>query len=118
MVRLSALVLAFWCGLAAGGARAETRLVMFGTADCGGCRVFYLESLQDYWTSEESTAMPLSIVDAAALGTAGNALRAPLSTYPTFVLMRDGREIGRIDGYPGREVFFATMADWRRQLGD
>lgn len=114
MARLSVL---FACGLwASASAHAETRLVMFGKSDCSACREFFRESLKDYWVSPDSLVMPLSIVDTDALGTAGHALKAPLIAFPTFVLMRDGREIGRLVGYPGRDGFIASIAAWRQQI--
>lgn len=35
---------------------------------------------------------------------------APVRFTPTFVLLVDGAEVGRIEGYPGDEFFWATIA--------
>ena len=34
---------------------------------------------------------------------------APIRYTPTFVLARDGREVGRIEGYPGDSFFWALL---------
>lgn len=94
----------------ASAAGAEMRLFMFEIADCAACDRFHTETLQDYWGSEASRTLPLTIVDLNALGTAAQPLRYPVDTVPTFVVMQDGREIARLAGYPGREAFEASIA--------
>ena len=89
---------------------AEMRLYLFEIADCAACEQFHSEALRDYWTSETSTTLPLTIVDLNALGTAGQPLRSPIRTVPTFVVMRDGIEIARLTGYPGKAAFEAGIA--------
>jgi hypothetical protein len=91
-------------------AHAEMRLYMFEIARCMACAQFHAETLPSYWSSEASRQLPLTIVDLNALGTAGQVLRAPISVVPTFVVMRDGTEIARITGYPGRQAFEASIA--------
>ena len=91
-------------------AKAEMRLYLFELADCTPCGQFHAEALQDYWNSETSRALPLTIVDLNALGTAAQPLRYPIDTVPTFVVMRDGREVARLTGYPGKAAFEASIA--------
>jgi hypothetical protein len=90
-------------------ARAEMRLYMFETADCAACALFHAEALEAYWSSEASRQLPLTIVDLNALGTAGQPLRAPISVVPTFVVMREGTEIARLAGFPGKAAFEAAI---------
>jgi hypothetical protein len=91
-------------------ASAEMRLYLFQIANCAACEQFHAEALHDYWTSDASTQLPLTIVDLNALGTAGQPLRAPIRIVPTFVVMRDGIEIARLTGYPGKAAFDAGIA--------
>ena len=86
------------------------RLYMFEIADCAACDRFHAETLQDYWSSEASHTLPLTIVDLNALGTAAQPLRYPIDVVPTFVVMRDGREVARLSGYPGKQAFEAGIA--------
>ena len=64
-----------------------------------------------YWRAAESQKLPMRVIDIEALGTAGHALKKPIDATPTFVFMRNGAEIYRIEGYPGRQNFFAVV-DW------
>lgn len=89
---------------------AGMRLYVFEIEACGACAQFHAEALKDYWSSERSLTLPLTIVDLNALGTAGQPLRAPIRTVPTFVVMRDGVEIARLTGYPGKTAFEASLA--------
>ena len=36
-------------------------------------------------------------------------LRLPVHFTPTFVLIDDGREVGRIEGYPGEDFFWGLV---------
>lgn len=91
-------------------ARADMRLFVFEIEGCTACTQFHTEALQDYWTSETSRSLPLTIVDLNALGTAGQPLRSPIRTVPTFIVMRDGIEIARLTGYPGKQAFETGIA--------
>ena len=42
-------------------------------------------------------------------------LREPVRYTPTFVLMRDGREVGRITGYPGEAHFWGLLGELVRR---
>lgn len=86
------------------------RLVVYEIDGCAACEQFHTEALQDYWSSATSSTLPLTIVDLNALGTAGQALRSPIRTVPTFIVMRDGIEIARLTGYPGKQAFEAGIA--------
>jgi len=41
----------------------------------------------------------------------------PVHYTPTFILVRDGREIGRIEGYPGADFFWGLLAMLFRRAG-
>lgn len=95
----------------------SARLVAFISSDCADCRRFSSEVLRDYWTSPTALELPISVIDVPALGTGGNPLRGPLRALPTFVLMQDGREAARIEGYPGRERLLALVEDMAEAAG-
>jgi hypothetical protein len=48
-------------------------------------------------------------VDVAARGGPAVALKSPVRFTPTFVLVQDGRELGRIEGYPGEDFFWGLL---------
>lgn len=105
-----ALVAGLCVAASPASAEAEMRLFVFEIEGCTACTQFHTEALQDYWTSETSRSLPLTIVDLNALGTAGQPLRAPIRTVPTFIVMRDGIEIARLTGYPGKQALEAGIA--------
>ena len=43
---------------------------------------------------------------------------APLRVTPTFVLVEDGQEIARIEGYPGADFFWPLLGDMLEKLPD
>jgi len=52
---------------------------------------------------------PLRMVEMAAGGETGVRTEGPVRYSPTFVLAQDGREIGRIEGYPGEAFFWGLL---------
>lgn len=102
-------------GATAGEMRGASRLVAFVSSDCAACRRFSSEALSDYWSSATALELPITVIDVPSLGTGGNPLSAPLRALPTFVVMRDGRELARIEGYPGRDRLLGILADLARR---
>ena len=76
----------------------------------------------EYPSNPEGRAAALRVVDVHALPKGLTLARRPVYT-PTFVLVRDGQEIGRIEGYPGEDFFWPLRdrllrqddADWATQ---
>jgi hypothetical protein len=48
-------------------------------------------------------------IDLDRVHEAAFALRSPVRFTPTFVLVDEGREIGRIEGYPGEDFFWGLL---------
>lgn len=89
------------------GAAAE--LVMFESDLCEWCEMWHAEIGVVYHKTEEGRAAPLRRVDIHDPRPADlRAARAVVFT-PTFVLMSDGAEIGRIVGYPGEDHFWGLL---------
>ncbi len=95
--------------LAALPAAAGQVLLMFERDGCPYCRQWNAEIAPIYPKSEEGAAAPLTRLDIHAALPEGIVIdRAPQFT-PTFVLIRDGREVGRIEGYPGQDFFWGLL---------
>lgn len=84
-------------------------LVMFEERGCPWCARFDLEIGPIYARTEEARRAPLRRVDLDAGIPAELAHLAPVRFTPTFVLLEDGREIGRIQGYPGEMHFWGLL---------
>lgn len=83
-------------------------LVMFNRAGCPWCAAWEREIAPIYPRTDVSRRLPLRRVD-VALQAREPALRHPVRFTPTFVVIDAGREIGRIEGYPGEDFFWARL---------
>jgi len=92
---------------AAGVSAAE--LVMYRTAGCPWCAKWDAEIAPIYPSTEAGRRAPLRKVDHDREKVPEIALVRPVRYSPTFVLVEDGREIGRIEGYPGEDFFWGLL---------
>lgn len=90
------------------------QLIVFEDDGCIYCRLFRRDVLPRYQTSRRAKSLPIHFVSVRQSEGLRRRLNAPLSVVPTFVVMRNGREIGRIDGYTGPGPFFRLI---RRIVG-
>ncbi|MCW5772676.1 MAG: thioredoxin family protein [Rhodospirillaceae bacterium] len=79
---------------------------MFAAAGCPYCARWDREIGPIYAKTDEGKRAPLRRIDIAAPRPADLAAVGPIVYTPTFVLMDRGREIGRIVGYAGEEMFW------------
>lgn len=96
--------------LAPGAAVAETRLMMVEQPGCSYCAAWHAEVGPEYPMTAEGLAAPLLPQDLRADLPEGVTLVSRPVFTPTFVLLRDGVEMGRIEGYPGEDFFWPLLA--------
>jgi hypothetical protein len=89
-------------------ARADTYLLMAEEAGCFWCARWNAEIAPIYAKTPEGKRAPLRRYDLRG--------DAPDVTFdkrvrftPTFILIEDGIEVGRIEGYPGEDFFWGLM---------
>ncbi len=88
-------------------------LVMIEEHGCGYCQRWLEEVGPGYAASDEGRRAPLIRIDRFSK----QAEQFPRVVYsPTFVLLREGQERGRILGYPGPDFFWSLLADLLRKL--
>lgn len=88
-----------------------TQLVMMEEDGCPWCERWMQEIGDFYHMSAEGRIAPLRKVDVHdALPQDLNFLK-PAYFTPTFILVSGGREIGRIQGYPGEDFFWPMLAE-------
>jgi len=109
VLRLLLLVLGLAGAVAPAAVAAD--LVMFEAAGCPHCARWNREIAPIYPKTNEGKRAPLRRVDIAASRPADLASVTDIVYTPTFVLMEGGREIGRIVGYGGDEIFWSLLAD-------
>ncbi|MFN4203035.1 MAG: thioredoxin family protein [Tabrizicola sp.] len=106
------LLLSLWLVILSGAdalAR-DVRLLMFEQPGCIYCARWNEEVAPEYPLTEEGKAAPLRRLQLRDPLPDGLSLVSPLVFTPTFVLVADGIEIGRIEGYPGEDFFWPMLA--------
>ena len=104
---LRRLVAAALLTLAASGVSAA-ELMMVERAGCVWCERWERDVGPAYMKSEEGRRAPLSRHSLDG-GQPPLALKEPVRFTPTFILLEDGREIGRITGYLDNAMFWGLL---------
>jgi hypothetical protein len=99
---------AMFMALSVANARAA-ELVMFEQAGCVWCEAFNREIAPVYGKTDEGRRAPLRRVDIAGPVPAELAFIDIEKLTPLFVMVDNGREIGRIRGYPGEDNFWGLL---------
>ena len=91
-------------------------LVMFEQKGCVWCQKFDREIAPAYDKTSEGKRAPLRRLDIAQPAPSDLAFIKRERFTPVFVLVEDGREIGRIRGYPGDVFFWGLLANLIERL--
>lgn len=84
-------------------------LVLVEQAGCHWCAQWNKEISHIYPKTDEGKQAPLRRVDLRDLPTELTFKSRPVFT-PTFVLVENGKELGRIEGYAGDEFFWFLLS--------
>jgi len=93
--------------LLAGSAMAA-ELVMIEQTGCSWCARWNQEIAPAYPNTSEGRFAPLRRVDLRAMPD-DLAISRRVSFTPTFLIVEDGREIARLEGYPGEDFFWPVL---------
>ena len=86
------------------------QLVMFEEQGCPWCAAFRREVLPIYGNTEEAKIAPIRRVDVMEARPDDLKHIRGIIYSPTFVLLDDdGKEVGRIEGYPGFDTFWERL---------
>ncbi len=94
--------------LAAIPAQAESYLFMAEEAGCYWCAQWHAEIGPVYPKTDEGQVAPLVRYNLRSDDPDIDLARRVTYT-PTFVLVTDGKEVGRIEGYPGEDFFWGLL---------
>lgn len=111
-IRKSVLVATLIAAVLSAAASAPARaaeLVMFEQAGCPWCAAFDQEIAPAYPKTAEGQRAPLRRIDIAASLPPDLRFIEVERLTPLFVLVEDGKEIGRIRGYPGEDHFWGLL---------
>ncbi len=85
-------------------------LVMFDRKGCPWCAKWHAEiGVKAYNAGPEGQVAPLRVQDVASPRPKDLEGIGGIVGTPTFVLVENGREIDRLVGYPGKQVFFGRV---------
>lgn len=96
--------------------RAETELLMVEQAHCEWCEAWHAEIGGIYPLTEEGHRAPLRRQDLFGSWPADVVTEGRVHFTPTFILLVDGRETGRIEGYPGEHFFWPMLDQMLKRL--
>ena len=103
---VAALCLSLLAGPAAGGA---AELVMFESDSCEWCEMWHEKIGVVYAKTTEAKIAPLRRINIED-PMPGDLVHVRAIHYtPTFVVMKDGEEVGRILGYSGEDFFWGLL---------
>ncbi|MGE3248241.1 MAG: thioredoxin fold domain-containing protein [Beijerinckiaceae bacterium] len=99
-----------------GGNLFAAELLMFERSGCPYCVRWDAEVAPGYRASAEAKIAPLRRVDITRGQPKDVALSAPVRFTPTFVLVDNGKELGRITGYFDNATFWGVLGKLMAEL--
>jgi thioredoxin-related protein len=98
------------------GIAAASELVMFERDGCVWCARWNREIAPSYDKTDEARLLPLRRINMDRDKNPGFMLASPVRFTPTFVIVDEGREIGRITGYMNDESFWGLLGKLAARL--
>lgn len=84
-------------------------IVVMEAPGCIYCSLFRRDVLPSYEASKRARSVPVRFLDVNDLEKSNLDLDGPVDIVPTFVVLKDRREMGRVPGYVGPENFFHAL---------
>jgi len=110
-------VLALWISAMATPVVAA-ELVMIDRQGCAYCIAWKKEVGTAYPNTDLGAFAPLRIVDIREGAPNDVSFSRPAMFTPTFILIEQGVEIGRIEGYPGEDFFWGLLEKMLKEKTD
>lgn len=98
-----------FCVASAATLTAETNLIMVEEQGCMWCARWNDDISAIYPKTPEGQAAPLQRIDIHDSRPVGITFARSLHFTPTFVLVVDGVEAARLEGYPGEDFFWGLL---------
>ena len=110
LIKAFALALTFAASLQP--AAADSRLIMVTSDYCPSCQAWELDVGKVYDKSPYATTLPLTRVEIGSKMPGGATLQKPVVGTPTFLIIHEGQEIGRQNGYIDAEMFWWWLSEY------
>ena len=91
----------------------DFHLIMFTSEDCPACQAWEREIGSVYKKSDYQVDFPLTRVNFSAGAPRWLVINEPLRGTPTFVIIENGQEIGRIKGFTDPEMFWWQLSSFK-----
>ncbi|MBY6091539.1 thioredoxin family protein [Maritimibacter alkaliphilus] len=91
------------------GAAAALELIMVERPGCDYCAAWDRTIAPIYPKTAAGESAPLVRMDISEQPPEGVTFTRPVVFTPTFVLVDEGAELGRIEGYPGEDFFWGLL---------
>jgi thioredoxin-related protein len=91
------------------GQALAVELIMVEQKGCSHCQAWHKAIGPIYPKTPEGAFAPLSVVNISEGAPEGVQFARKVVFTPTFVLVDEGAEIGRIEGYPGEDFFWGLL---------
>ncbi|MEY8882428.1 hypothetical protein [Donghicola sp. XS_ASV15] len=88
---------------------AAAELVMVEQVGCAYCELWHKQVGHIYPVAAVSDAAPLRTVQLSEIKDAGFEITRPVVFTPTFLLVDDGQELARLEGYAGEDFFWPLV---------
>ena len=112
---LAALALAGFLAVAGTSARAESLLIMAEETGCLWCAMWDREIAPIYPKTTEGKVAPLKRFDIHGDEPDGIIFLSRITYTPTFILVNKGKEVARIEGYPGEDFFWGLLGQMLKE---
>lgn len=97
---------------------AAAELVMIDREGCGYCIAWKKQIGPAYPNTDLGQFAPLRIVNIREGTPEGMTFARPVLFTPTFILVDEGQELGRIEGYPGEDFFWGLLEKMLKETTD
>ena len=93
-------------------AAADSRLIMVTSDHCSYCQAWELDVGAVYDKSPYARTLPLTRVDIGSKKLEDVTFQKPVVGTPTFLIIHNGQEIDRQNGYIGAEMFWWWLSEY------
>ena len=109
---IKAVALALTLSASSQSAAANSRLIMVTSDHCPYCQAWELDVGKVYDKSPYAITLPLTRVELGSKMPGGVTFQKPVVGTPTFLVIHNGQEIGRQNGYIDAEMFWWWLSEY------
>ena len=109
---IKAFALALTFAASPQNAAADSQLIMVTSDYCPSCQAWELDVGKVYDKSPYATTLPLTRAEIGGKMPGGVTFQKPVVGTPTFLIIHNGQEIGRQNGYIDAEMFWWWLSDY------